>query len=300
MHSVLELDATLNSHPIVVAVETPDQITEIFDGISYNKGASIIRMVEDFVGTENFRNGVTDYLNEMKYSSANSDDLLRNLKKYTDLDVSTIVNTWIRQKGLPLVTVVKKENTIVLTQKRFLTDPENEEKETTASEYNYKWSIPITYFSNINSTVSRAWFDHSMDQLVIPIDSNIDYIKLNKDQIGYYRVNYEKSMWDKINEALKTNIQTMSILDRAHILNDVFSLAQAQQVEYSTALKMTEFLKGETSFIPWSVVSTKLKEIKNLLYNTELYTKFIKYVNSLIDEEYKSINWHDFDDHVKK
>ena len=50
MHSVLDLDSTLGSHPIVVGVETPDQITEIFDSITYNKGASIIRMIEDFVG----------------------------------------------------------------------------------------------------------------------------------------------------------------------------------------------------------------------------------------------------------
>lgn len=300
MHSVLDLDATLGSHPIVVGVETPDQITEIFDSITYNKGASIIRMIEDFVGEENFQNGVTDYLNEMKYGNADSDDLLRNLKTYTDLDLNLIVNTWIRQKGIPVVTVEKIGNDIHLTQKRFLTDPESESKETLASEYNYKWSIPITYFSNIDGDVKREWFYHAMDKLVLPIGT-ADWVKINKDQVGYYRVNYDKSMWESMNGALKVNIESMSVLDRAHLLNDVFSLAQGQQIDYATALKMTEFLQFETSFVPWDVASTKLKTIRNLLWNTAYYTEFKKYVTDLVDDAYKNVTWTvNIDEHVEK
>lgn len=300
MHSVLDLDATLGSHPIVVGVETPDQITEIFDSITYNKGASIIRMIEDFVGADNFRKGVTDYLDEMKYGNADSDDLLRNLRKYTTLDISTIVNTWIRQKGLPVVTVKKVGNEIHLTQKRFFTDPENDGKETVSSEYNYKWFISVTYFTSANSTVKREWFNHTMDKLVINV-GDVDWVKLNKDQIGYYRVNYEKSMWENINQALIANIDVMSVVDRAHLLNDVFSLAQAQEIEYSTALKLTEFLKNESSFVPWDVASTKLKNIRNLLYNTEFYEEFKDYVNKLLDDAYKSIDWTvNKDEHLEK
>lgn len=290
MHGVLDLDATLGTHPIVVGVETPNQITEIFDSITYNKGASIIRMIEDFVGPENFRKGVSDYLKEMEYLNADSDDLLRNLKKYTDLDIFNIVNTFIRQKGIPVVTVKKIGTNIELTQKRFFTDPAAAQNETVVSEYNYKWSIPVTYFSNADDTVKREWFYHDKDKLVLPI-GNADWVKINKDQIGYYRVNYDKSMWENLNAALKANINAMSVLDRAHLLNDVFSLAKGQEVEYDVALKMTEFLEGETSFIPWDVASTKLKNIRNLLYNTDIYREFKKYVINLVDKEYHKVNW---------
>ncbi|KAG5671182.1 hypothetical protein PVAND_001393 [Polypedilum vanderplanki] len=290
MHSVLDLDATLGSHPIVVGVETPDQITEIFDSITYNKGASVIRMIEDFVGEENFRKGVTEYLNEKRFGNADADDLLRNLKPFTDLDIFSIVNTFIRQKGIAVVTVEKIGNELHLTQKRFLTDPESESQETLASEYNYKWSLPITYFTNNNKTVQREWFYHTAEKLIIPID-DADWVKVNKDQIGYYRVNYDKSMWESLNEALKADINVMSVLDRAHLLNDVFSLAQGQKVDYATALKMTEFLQKETSFVPWDAVSTKLKNIRNLLYNTEYFTEFKDYVNNLVDATYKNISW---------
>jgi hypothetical protein len=139
-----------------------------------------------------------------------------------------------------------------------------------------------------------------MDKLVLPI-GNADWVKVNKNQNGYYRVNYDKSMWESMNEELKANIDAMSVLDRAHLLNDVFSLAQGLKVDYSTALKMTEFLQSETSFVPWDVASTKLKSIRNLLYNTEYYREFRKYVNTLVDEAYKNVSWVvDIDQHLVK
>lgn len=249
-------------------------------------------MIEDFVGPQNFSKGVTDYLNEMRYQNADSDDLLRNLKKYTDEDINTIVNTWIRQKGIPVVDVKKNGNSFVLTQKRFFTDPQNNGKESVESEYDYKWSIPITYISSVNTTnVEREWFYYTQSSITIIPSENVEWIKFNRDQRGYYRVNYEPEMWQSISNALVNDPTSFSVLDRAHLLNDVFSLAQAQEVPYETALQMTEYLGQETSFVPWDAVSTKLKNIRNLLYNTEFYKPLLTYVNNLVDAPYKSINW---------
>lgn len=79
LHSVLTLDATLASHPIVQTVETPAQITEIFDTITYNKGAAVIRMLNHFVGDVVFKESVTNYLNKHKYGNAVTDDLLTEI-----------------------------------------------------------------------------------------------------------------------------------------------------------------------------------------------------------------------------
>jgi glutamyl aminopeptidase len=302
MHSILSLDATLGSHPIVVGVETPDQITEIFDGITYNKGASIIRMIEDFIGVDKFQDGVSAYLEANKFSNADSNDLLKHLEGKIPEDVNEIVNTWIRQKGMPVVIVEMIGTNFRLTQKRFLIDPESENKETVASEYNYKWSIPVTYTTSAEPTdVKRQWFHHNMSELTVPITGDIDWIKFNKDQIGYYRVKYEDSMWEKLNAALEKDINTMSVLDRAHLLNDVFSLAEAQQVAYDTALTMTKYLKKEESFVPWDVAASKLKAIRNLLYYTPLYPKFKAYAVELINDVYKKVEWEvDPEKHLDK
>lgn len=291
MHSIMNLDATLGSHPIVIGVETPDQITEIFDSVTYNKGASIIRMVEDFIGPEGFRSGVSQYLEANKYKNADSDDLVKHLEGKIPEDVTAILNTWIRQKGLPVVNVERVGNNFRLTQKRFLIDPDSESKETVKSEFNYKWSIPITYTTSEEpEKVERKWFHHNMNELLVP-GSNVDWIKFNKDQVGYYRVKYEADMWTSLNQALEKNISTMSALDRAHLLNDVFSLAEALQVPYDTALTMTKYLKNEDHFVPWDVASSKIKSIRSLLYYTELYPKFKEYAVDLVDSAYKLISW---------
>lgn len=292
MHSIMVLDATLGSHPIVVGVETPDQITEIFDGVTYNKGASIIRMVEDFIGIDKFQAGVSEYLDKNKFMNADSNDLVEHLDNKIEEDVTTILNTWIRQKGLPVVIVAREGNNFRLTQKRFLTDPDNEGKETVESDYKYKWSIPITFVTSAKpNDVQRAWFHHDKESLLIEVTETIEWIKFNKDQVGYYRVFYDAEMWKSLNKALEDDVDSMTALDRAHLLNDVFSLAEALQVPYDTALTMTRYLKNETHFVPWDVASSKLKSIRNLLYYTEFYPDFKDYAVNLVDAAYKSINW---------
>lgn len=291
VHGMMNLDATLGSHPIIMGVTTPDQITEIFDTVTYSKGASVIRMIEDFIGVSNFQDGVSAYLQANQFMNADSNDLMEHLEGKIEEDVTEIVNTWIRQKGLPVVTVTRDGNNFRLTQKRFLTDADSESKETLESEYGYKWSIPITYVTSANSEVQRQWFHYKMNELVIPVTDSIDWIKFNKDQVGYYRVKYEPDMWLNLNAALEKDVNSMSTLDRAHLINDVFSLAEGLQVPYDTALTMTKYLKAEKNFVPWDVAVSKLKGIRNLLYYTEHYSKFKEYAVQLVDEAYKSIDW---------
>lgn len=291
MHSILNSDATIASHPIVVSVETPDQITEIFDGVTYNKGASIIRMIEDFISPSKFQKGITEYLDAKKFENADSDDLLFHLGNNFEGDLKAIVNTWIRQKGLPTVSVQKSGNVITLTQKRFLIDPSTADKETERSEYDYRWSIPITYVtSDKPDEIKREWFMYDRDELKINVDSSVEWVKFNKDQVGYYRVKYEDDMWKKLNEALEKSVDTMSVLDRAHLLNDVFSLAEGGLVPYSIALTMTQYLKNETNFVPWDVASSKLKGIRNLLFYTRYYKDFKSYALTLVNDVYSKIN----------
>lgn len=85
---VMNFDSSVASHPIVQTANSPDQITELFDTITYSKGSSIIRMLEDFVGPEVFKQGVTNYLRKHQYGNAVTEDLLNELEALIpDLDV---------------------------------------------------------------------------------------------------------------------------------------------------------------------------------------------------------------------
>lgn len=127
LQSVMTLDGTLASHPIVQTAESPDQITELFDSITYSKGSSVIRMLEDFVGPQAFRKAVENYLKTYRYKNAVTENLLQELEKLLpDLDVKFIMSTWTKQMGYPVVNVELVEgNQYRLTQKRFLSNPES-------------------------------------------------------------------------------------------------------------------------------------------------------------------------------
>lgn len=109
--------------------------------------------------------------------------------------------------------------------------------------------------------------------LQVPADHK--WIKLNKDQVGYYRVNYPVEQWKTLSEVLVKEPNVFSVADRSNLLNDAFSLAEATQLSYDIALDLTQYLEKETEYVPWSVAVSKLSVIRRLLYYTKHYPKFL-------------------------
>ncbi|XP_073818639.1 glutamyl aminopeptidase-like isoform X2 [Musca autumnalis] len=300
LHGVMKLDATLASHPIVQTVESPNQITELFDSITYSKGASVIRMLEDLVGAEKFRNATTNYLNRFYFSNAETNDFLTEVEALNfDFDVKLIMQTFTEQMGLPVVEVKRNGNSYTLTQKRFFANPEDYDGTYTDSPFNYHWSIPITYFTSSNSEVQRTIFNYNDNEVTVTTPAEVQWIKFNKDQIGYYRVNYPTEMWQSLIETLKTSRGVFSVSDRAHLINDAFALADAGQLEYSIALDLSKYLENELDYVPWNVGASRLSAIKNLLYFTDLYRDFVDYARQLLKNVYPAVTWNVNDDHLQ-
>ncbi|XP_028894176.1 glutamyl aminopeptidase isoform X3 [Zeugodacus cucurbitae] len=299
LHNVLELDATLASHPIVQTVESPAQITELFDSITYSKGASVIRMLEDLVGGEKFRNATKNYLFKFYYSNAETDDFLTEIEALeSDFDVKLIMQTWTEQMGLPVVEVKKEGNTYTLTQKRFLANPEDYSANFEESKFNYHWSIPLTYFTSENAEVGRTIFNYNDNEVKITLNNAVDWIKINKNQVGYYRVNYAPEQWQELTNALINARGQFSNADRAHLINDVFTLADASQLEYSIALNLALYLEKELDYVPWSVASSRLSDIRSLLYYTDSYRDFVVFGRKLLAQAYSMVTWNVSEDHL--
>ncbi|XP_055851692.1 glutamyl aminopeptidase-like isoform X2 [Episyrphus balteatus] len=302
LHGVMKLDATLASHPIVQTVESPNQITELFDSITYSKGASIIRMLEGFVGEDVFKEAVHNYLDRYQFSNAETDDFFSEFESFSlDFDVKLIMKTWTVQTGYPVVDVVKVNQTqYKLTQKRFFSNPEDYNQTHSDSEFNYRWTIPITYTTSANPVVQKTWFNYDDSEVIINLPSATDWIKINKDQVGYYRVNYPQEIWEQINKALFNTPAAFSISDRAHLLNDAFTLADSTQLSYKTALDLTKFLQNELEYVPWNVATSKLLSMKNLLYYTDVFNDFRKYARRLLIQVYENVGWEvDENNHLK-
>lgn len=169
--NTLRLDGRVSSHPIVQAVSHPNQITELFDTISYNKGATVIRMLEDFLGPEAFRAGVSSFLQAFSFKNAVTQDLWDSLQKQVkdNVSVELVMDTWTKQMGYPFVTPTQlDENRIRFSQERFL---ENRMTEmvpmmgrSKPSPFNYMWEIPlkIEYQPETSGQVKTKlfWMNH--------------------------------------------------------------------------------------------------------------------------------------------
>lgn len=138
--SALDHDALKNSHPVQVPVKHPDEINEIFDLISYAKGASIIRMLSDYLGEDTFMKGIHSYLKAYSYGNAKTENLWQHLGEASSRPVQKIMDYWTTKTGFPVVFITEKSNndsnkrSFQLEQQRF---GENLENDTTV------WQIPI-------------------------------------------------------------------------------------------------------------------------------------------------------------
>ncbi|KAL0880742.1 hypothetical protein ABMA27_001954 [Loxostege sticticalis] len=296
LHSVLVTDAKLSSHPIVQTVATPDQITAIFDAISYNKGSSVLRMLEGFIGEENFRRGVSDYLQKYKFGNTVTNDLLSSLEPYSksehpDINIKYVMDTWTKQMGYPLVTVTRGDtpNKYVLTQSRFLLDPEAVYPND--SEFNYRWFIPITYTTSKGPKQDILWFPDTVDKVELTLEDDESWIKINNNQVGYYRVNYSTSMWQKLIEQLKMKSKQLTISDRSNLLDDVFALAETKAVPYGLALDLTTYLSVEEDYVPWETAASVFSRLSDKLLGTLEHDYLQKYIQKLVKPFYDKQSW---------
>lgn len=288
LHQVFSLDALTTSHKISVEVSNPDQINEIFDSISYSKGASIIRSMENFLTTGVFKRGLSNYLRKFSYQSATQDDLWMELTSEaqksgvfdTSMSVKEIMDTWTLQTGFPFiqVTVNHSDNKINFEQRRFIL-METNSSEIESGEKDPLWWVPITFTTRneCNFTVTKP--SHWMKaERSLTVDHNLEpaeWLIVNLQVTGYYRVNYDITNWNLIIDHLNNprTYHEISPSNRAQLIDDAMNLARADLLEYTTALGVTKYLNHERDHVPWKTAINNLLYIDSMLIRTPDYDK---------------------------
>ena len=302
---MLVFDSKLSSHPIVQKVESPDEITAIFDTISYEKAGSVLRMLESLVGSENFETAVTSYLTKFKYGNTVTDDFLTEVAaQVPELNVKQLMRTWTEQMGYPVLNVQRSSGTaLIISQQRFLSNKDSYEEVVEPTEFGYKWNVPITYFLDSSETneVNSIIFEYDQDAVGVALPANFKWLKLNVHQLGYYRVNYDSDIWEQLIQQLVDEPTRFDIADRANLLEDAFALADASQLSYSVPLEMTAYLAQELDFVPWYVATSKLLSLRRNLMYSESYVPYLTYARTLLTNVYKNVGWTvETDNHLGK
>jgi len=233
-------DSLTKTHPIMANVRDPEEIEELFDEISYGKGASILRMIEAYIGSENFKRGVAQYLQKFRYSNASGHDLWSNLQEASGTDVSRIMEGWISQEGFPVVKFSLTGNKLVLEQERFLL---------TGGTSKQIWPIPVTM--NVDGKTQLLLLDKKKSEVNLPTTPKS--LKINVDQTGFYVVQYDgKALQDLVWKG------RLSPFDRWGLINDAKAFLLSGRMPFKEYLNLVEKHQNEEEYLPAIELSDQL------------------------------------------
>uniref|UniRef100_A0AAR2IQK3 Aminopeptidase n=1 Tax=Pygocentrus nattereri TaxID=42514 RepID=A0AAR2IQK3_PYGNA len=245
----MEVDSLSSSHPVSTPVENPSQIQEMFDGVSYEKGACILHMLREFLTPDHFKSGIVRYLKQYSYQNTVNTHLWESLITVSaclhseeKLDVKAMMETWTLQEGFPLVTVEVKGHQVRLRQERYL------KCEDPSQTSGFLWHIPLTYITSNSAAIHRFLLKTKTDVLYLP--EEVDWVKFNVGMSGYYIIHYEGSGWDDLITLLKHNHTALSSNDLASLVNNVFQLVSVGKLPLDKALDLSLYLCHETEIMP--------------------------------------------------
>lgn len=266
----LRLDALAHSHPVEVPVHHPDEINEIFDMVSYAKGAAIIRQLAEYLGHDVFREGLRHYLTKHSYNNTDTVDLWNAFEKVSKKPVKKIMNSWTQKTGYPLVTLIQRKNGFVAHQERFFSSRISAKKSPPAG--GTLWQIPFAYESNTETLKILA-----TKKSVPLIGTSIG--KVNAGEGSFMRTKYDAVTLAR----LRTEVQngTLSTKDRLGLIRDVFALAEGGYSSTVDALEFSRAYKNETEFIVWSELASGIARVYNLIQNEEWKDLYAIYARSL-------------------
>ncbi|XP_059643545.1 aminopeptidase M1-like isoform X1 [Cornus florida] len=275
----LRLDGLEESHPIEVEINHAGEIDEIFDSISYRKGASLIQMLQSYLGPEPFQRALASYIKKYACSNAKTEDLWTVLEEESGEPVNKLMNSWTKQKGYPVVSVKVKAQHLEFEQSQFLSS---------GSHGDGQWIVPIT--------LCCGSYDIRKNFLLQEKSGSVDieecaWIKINVNQTGFYRVKYDEDLAGRLRHAIES--KCLSATDRYGILDDSFALSMACQQSLSSLLTLMSAYREELDYTVLSNLIDISSKVARIAADAtpELLDNIKQFFISLFQNSAEKLGW---------
>ncbi|KAF9421334.1 Aminopeptidase 2 mitochondrial [Podila epigama] len=269
IQEVLKHDSLRTSHPVEVGVENPNEITQIFDEISYMKGASVLRMLSVWLGHENFFKGIQQFMHKFMWGNANTDDLWQTMAEVCGVDVPSFMQKWTRQTGYPVLSITEIDDaTILVRQNLFLSTGDVREEEDCLV-----WPVPLALVTADEPETRNIMMDSR--EMILKVNTHKWY-KFNMGQAGFYRVSYPSKSLDLLgktfgvrrpsnattmNDLATPQPRTLDAANRVGLLTDAAALVASGNAPTSSFLTLLKYLEDEQDYMVWGEVSLRLQEL---------------------------------------
>ena len=256
----LERDALHETFPIEIPGGEHVVINTSTAPIIYNKGASILRYIKEYMGDDSFKEGLKYYLKMNEYACASSSSMWESFEEVSDKPITRIMKSWIEQPGFPIVEVKRDGHKLLFTQKRFTYLP---------NEYDQEWFIPITvrvFYGNGETGSITTLLDSK--QGVIDIGRHVISYKVNDRQAGFFRVKYndERNMQELGNRISRRELPSE---DRWGLQNDLYALVKSGDASIDDYMSFLSNYTQEDDFLPLIGIAGNLFHAYLVLENVQ-------------------------------
>eukprot|EP01133_Synstelium_polycarpum_P017753 gene17753-21173_t len=281
-NSALATDVLESSHPIQVPVKRSSEIQEIFDAISYNKGASVIQMLATRLG-DNFRKGLHHYLTKFSYKNTNTEDLWDSLTFVSGVNVGEFMRNFTMESGFPLLSITPQSETgkYTLCQKKFRLDGG-------CKPTDPLWSCHIKI--KTQSDCHEFCLNDQKTTITIPSADGKGWMKPNYGQTGYYRVGYDETTIASLLPLVKS--LELPGVDRLGLLSDVNSLCKSGDIKVGILLDLLFAFGNEVESTILIYVNDILHNLLDIVVDQPYYPKLKSAVIALLSPIYAK---HGFD-----
>ncbi len=247
--AALTVDGLHSTRPIEFTVRAPQDADAMFDVLTYEKGASVLRMLEQHLGPDVFRAGVRDYLRAHAYANADTQDLWAALGRAAEEPVPALMQRWIFEEGYPLITVeLEDDRTVSLSQQRFTYLPAPPGALPTDPA---PWHVPIQLRVSAGGKANSVRLLLEETRTRLPLQPGFDHLLVNEGGHGFYRVRYAPALLDRLLETLPSG---MSPIERFNLLNDAWAATLAGLMPIEDYLDLTGRFRDDRDKNVWSVI----------------------------------------------
>ena len=258
--SPLSIDALPGTRAVRSDAATPAEIQAQFDPMSYQKGGALLRMLEDYAGEAAFRRGVRDYIRRFAYKNAEAGDLSRAIERASGKPVKKMMDGWLSQAGVPVVSVSASGRALTLTQERF---------SAMGVQDATLWAVPIQIKYRLKGETKTRTYSALLDRktatVTLPGRGELLWAYPNAGELGYYRLALDAGLLDA---ALKHK-KELSATERSGLLNHLWAGTRAGTVPATRFLTALAAFRGDPSRLILEDAAGYLKALRQELATDE-------------------------------
>jgi puromycin-sensitive aminopeptidase len=268
----LEIDGLHATRPVEYEVISPDDTQGMFDRLTYEKGAAILRMLEQYLGVETYRDGIRNYLRKHSYANTRTTDLWDAIEEVSGAPVRDVMNTWILQGGYPLVTLSDG----FISQQPFAYGPASG-----VSAIGSSWKVPV-WTRSLKGGASSV---RLLEDKPVAITDEAPVV-LNAGGSGYYRARYGATE----TKALADHVLDLNALERAALLSDSWALLFSSQISAEQFLTIAAGLGDLDEPTPWGTLAAAVAFIDRALPEAQL-PRFAAKVREIFEPQFARLGW---------